>query len=878
MENVRQSKRAAWFAFFCIAVIIAIGFIAAYTAFRVSASLNELSSLAYQHRNVWDAIARDVSYVLGRSEEQRVPDTLAHRVQRQVAQLVENEEALAQEITERIGQMELERRIGLFSEDEARKLEASVPPDVKRQVVNFVSAAPAFLQLGFTVWEATTHLKLRSGAAVTNLVDREVLIATMRSRLTDFMWKSLIAICLMVLLGILIVWGKVLHPNIRKMEMSIIDQYRQMHEKEITQKKLAAREVELRIILDNTPAMIIEVDHECRYVTTNRAYLEKFELQEESELLGKFVEEVVGPVNWRKLEPRITAALSGQEASFELMMEYPGGPRFVQAHYVPQMTESGNVDRFVALIIDLHERHLAEVALRAGEKNLETILDSLNEGVIAMDDAGRVRRMNSVAERMTGIDTTRAEHQKLGDIAHFEDRLTHERIVDPVGRAREGRDRMTADSEILLISADGEVRHVEWSLSETWDNDDGVTGHVIVLRDVTSEYALRAELIQNEKLQALGRLAGGIAHDFNNLLAGVSGAAEVLTNVHEASLSREAKELVRGILALTERAAGLTGQLMTFAQRGQISRRVLHIGELVEEIVEVLRNTVDRSIQIVLVDSIEQATVFGNAAAIHSAVLNICINATQSMPNGGRLTISLSNVDFGAAECAKSTFELTEGKYIRLTFTDTGHGIDEAIIGQIFDPFFTTRNISVGNGFGLTTTYATIVRHNGSITVESVSGEGTKFDILLPCCIEEVQQGEIQPSVETRRSGEPVGTILLIDDEDLVRQSLRMMLEHLGAEVFCASDGAEGVKLFGEKSGEIDLVIIDMNMPVMNGPSAMAKMREIKSDCKFVAISGYSEFDLGTDEQPIELAASLTKPFSIKSLEALLKQVLPSKV
>ena len=878
MQNVRQSRRAAWYAFFCIAVIIAVGFIAAYTAFRVSASLNELSSLAYQHRKVWDAISRDVSYVLSHSEEQSVPDTLAQRVQRQVAQLIEQDEALAQEISERIGQMELERRIGLFSEDEARKLEASVPPDVKRQVVNFVSAAPAFLQLGFTVWEATTHLKLRSGAAVKNLVDREVLIATMRSRLTEFMWKSLIAICLVVLLGILVVWGRILHPNIRKLEKSIIDQYRQMHEKEITQKKLAEREVELRIILDNTPAMIIGVDRECRYVSANKAYLTKFKLQDESELLGKYVEEVVGETNWRRLEPRIVDALSGRATSFELMMEYPGGPRFVQAHYVPLLTESGSVERFFALIIDLHERHLAEVALRAGEKNLETILDSLNEAVIAMDDAGRVRRMNSVAERMTGIDTARAKYEKLGDVVHFEDRSTHERIVDPVGRAREGRDRLTTDSEILLISADGDVRHVEWSLSETWNNDDGVAGRVIVLRDVTSEYALRAELIQNEKLQALGRLAGGIAHDFNNLLAGVSGAAEVLANVHKETLSRSAMEVVRDIIALTERAAGLTGQLMAFSQKGQISRQVLRIDELVGEIVKVLKNTVDRAVEIILVDDAESATVFGSVPAIHSAVLNLCINATQSMPNGGKLTISLSNVNLGAAECAKSTFELSAGKYIRMTFTDTGHGIDEGIIGQIFDPFFTTRNVGVGNGFGLTTTYATIVRHNGSITVESVLGEGTKFDILLPCCIEETQQGEFQPSVETRRSGEPVGTILLIDDEDLVRQSLCMMLEHLGATVLCASNGAEGVELYGQKSGEIDLVVIDMNMPVMNGPSAMAKMREIRSDCKFVAISGYSEFDLGSDEQPIELAASLTKPFSIKSLEALLKQVLPSKV
>lgn len=364
-------------------------------------------------------------------------------------------------------------------------------------------------------------------------------------------------------------------------------------------------------------------------------------------------------------------------------------------------------------------------------------------------------------------------------------------------------------------------------------------------------------LRQSEKMRVVGQLAGGIAHDFNNMLTGILVAAEML----EPRLQPEDHELLEMILSTAGRAAELTAKLLTFSRRQTGSRVPLDVHHALREVASLLANTLNRRIRLVMNLQAEKSVVLGDLAQLQSAFLNLGINAAQAMPEGGELRIQTRNLEPDTAFFRQSTLDLKPGPCIEIIFEDTGCGIAPEHLSRIFEPFFTTKQPGQGTGLGLATVFGTLQQHQGGIAVSSQLGEGTRFQILLPLCL------DTTPQEESRQAQQPGrGRILLIDDEPTLRLAITQALQSLGYQVESAGDGKAGLTLFQQMPLRPDLVILDMIMPEMDGLSCLHALRALEPEQKIMMISGHAS-DLNQTQLLAEgLTAFLSKPFRIAEL------------
>ncbi len=369
--------------------------------------------------------------------------------------------------------------------------------------------------------------------------------------------------------------------------------------------------------------------------------------------------------------------------------------------------------------------------------------------------------------------------------------------------------------------------------------------------------------IQAQKLQALGQLSGGIAHDFNNLLGVVLANTTHLQDLQARGGIEE--ESLGAALADVEtaarRAVDLTRQLLAFARSGQRRHETVSLASVVADAERLLRRTLDRSIEVrVVVD--ESITVVGDPSQLLQVLMNLCINAGDAMPEGGTLTIEIERVSFPEAELV-GTDLLSTGDIAALRVVDDGAGMDVAVHSRIFEPFFTTKPRGKGTGLGLATVHAIVRDHGGHIGLDSVVGQGTTFEVLLPCG---PAAAPLDPR-HTLRTGPTLrGVVLLADDESMVRTACRRVLEHAGLEVIEAADGARAVDLYSSNADRVDLVILDLDMPQMNGEQAFRRLHALAPHVPILISSGYID---GEREQAL-LAAGvdglLHKPYDSSAL------------
>ncbi len=378
------------------------------------------------------------------------------------------------------------------------------------------------------------------------------------------------------------------------------------------------------------------------------------------------------------------------------------------------------------------------------------------------------------------------------------------------------------------------------------------------LVDITEQKHLAEQLNQSQKLEAVGQLASGVAHDFNNILAGILGAAEVLRRDLGGDPSRE--RLFNLIISAAERAGRLTHKLLAFSRKAPKVSSPVNVETLVKDATEILERTLDKAVQIRIVAEPGTAWVTGDDAMLLNAFLNLGINAGHAMPEGGTLTFHLGNRDLDAAACAQSTFPLEPGPHVEVTVQDTGTGIPPEFLDRIFEPFFTTKEQGEGTGLGLFAVYGTIRDHRGAISVESRVGGGTTFRILLP-----LAPAVKKAPAEGAWDAQGTGTILLIDDEEIIRVSATAMLERQGYQVLTAENGSEGLARFREAAGGIDLIILDVIMPVMGGRTALQQIRELDPRVPVIMCSGFSKKDDLANLHALGISAFLHKPF--RSLE-----------
>jgi PAS domain S-box-containing protein len=367
------------------------------------------------------------------------------------------------------------------------------------------------------------------------------------------------------------------------------------------------------------------------------------------------------------------------------------------------------------------------------------------------------------------------------------------------------------------------------------------------------------QLRQSQKLESLGTLAGGIAHDFNNLLTGIIGHADILKT--QAPADSEAWDDIQGILTAATRAADLTHQLLGFARKGKLRHEPVNVHRVVDDVLAILARALDKHIRIERHTHAERPWVMGDPSQLHQVVMNLAVNAAMAMSGGGVLAIATVNQEPAADGGGPTT--APRGRQLVLRVTDTGEGIDEEIRQRIFEPFFTTRGSGEGTGMGLAVAYGIVANHGGTIEVDSQLGQGSVFTVRLPAAAETEVPAE---PAKAKAAARGCGRVLVVDDEELVRTAAARILETLGYIPHLAKDGPTAIEFVERHHASIDLVVLDLAMPGMDGRECYEHLRRIAPRVPVVVVTGYA-----VEGAPKELLAKgvrglLQKPFSIESL------------
>jgi len=418
------------------------------------------------------------------------------------------------------------------------------------------------------------------------------------------------------------------------------------------------------------------------------------------------------------------------------------------------------------------------------------------------------------------------------------------------------------------ICKNGERLWISWANKAIFDSDRQLIEILSVGQDITKRRQLEQQVLQQQKLESLGRLAGGIAHDFNNMLTGIMASAELLH--HRLANDERNLKFVVTILEAASRSAELTRELLAFSRKGQIMFMPVSLHDIIATVIALLERTVDKSIRVETNLTAGNFVVTGDAALLQNALLNLSINACDAMPNGGTLSISSINILLDPSIIINLPFDISPGDFVELSIADTGTGMTKDVIEHIFEPFYTTKKHGKGTGLGLASVYGTIKDHHGAISISSEPGVGTIFKVYLPVSCESVPVSAVEKTV----SGS--GGILLVDDEAILRSAGQALLEDLGYRVYLAEDGAQALEVYAQERDRINLVLLDMIMPGMGGKETFLKLKELDADVRALFCSGFHRE--GTNDELVSLGAKgfLQKPYSRSALSKLVAEALES--
>lgn len=511
------------------------------------------------------------------------------------------------------------------------------------------------------------------------------------------------------------------------------------------------------------------------------------------------------------------------------------------------------------------ERRRMEEKLRGSEARYRFLADNARDFISLHDDRGTYLYASPASLRMLGY---RPEEMVGCGGETFLPREDQEKMNEANRRLASG-EVPAVTLQHRLRSRDGGFREVE-TVCSVVPGGHGASPQILrITRDITERKAMESRLFDSQKLETIGMLAGGVAHEFNNLLLGITGTAEML------SLLLAGNEEAIGYLAMIDRmgsrAAELTRQLLAYAGQGKQRPEVVSFNRIVRDDIPVLKAALPPSVEVRLELDGEAPAILADVLQVKQVVMSLCMNAVEAMPDGGVLTLRTRVEESPAASPAGMTGEcgtertldsggLSQGRKLVMEVSDTGCGMDAETISRIFEPFYSTKFI--GRGMGLAAVRGIVESHDGSIRVTSEVGKGTTFAIYFP-----VASGDMP--VEEGRETFPLcgtGTILIADDENDVRAMVRAMLESFGYRVLEARDGKEAVDIFRERSMEIDLLLLDMMMPVMTGEEAFAEIRRISPEAKAVLASGYDDRGRIGEVVASGFSGFLQKPFRRREL------------
>ena len=508
------------------------------------------------------------------------------------------------------------------------------------------------------------------------------------------------------------------------------------------------------------------------------------------------------------------------------------------------------------------------------ENNLQLILDSITDGVITTNNKGSILRMNPTAQSLLSVEMEKVRGQYVYDVFSLLDDSTEDIVECPVKSVMANKDTSGKLHLRILVLNNGSKKNVTESCTLLKSQDETITGTVLVLRDVTDILKMQSSLEHHQRMDAIGTLAGGIAHDFNNMLGGIQGASELLQTY--ISGNEQALTMNEMVLETCKRATGLTRKLLTFSRKQSVVFSAFDLNDILEFSTAILERTIDRKILIRMNLNAERSIIDGDATMMESVFINLGINASHAMPSGGILIFETKNSILDENYCRESSFDLAAGHFLDITIRDTGCGIPKHTLLHIFEPFYTTKTEAKGTGLGLSTVYGTIKQHKGEVQVQSELNKGTEFLLRLPLStLNDDDNREIKKS-EKLLIKENHGTILVADDEEIIRHTLERMLESLGYSVISVQNGQEALDAFSREE-RVDLILLDMLMPVLNGHETYSKIREISRDIPVIISSGFSNPEDVQDMIKQGHCYFIQKPFRSSELNTLLQKALNSE-
>ncbi|NJD53660.1 MAG: response regulator [Candidatus Methanoperedens sp.] len=513
----------------------------------------------------------------------------------------------------------------------------------------------------------------------------------------------------------------------------------------------------------------------------------------------------------------------------------------------------------IELETEINERKLAEEKVREQAE----LLDKAQEAIGVRSLEHILTYWNKGAQRLYGWTAQEAIGKNPAEFL-FKDNKEPPRLIEAKKIVLEKGEWI---GELHQLTKEGKEVIVESHWTLIYDSEGKPKSILVVNTDITEKKMFESQLLRAQRMESIGILAGGIAHNLNNMLTPVMLSLQMLKGKFT---DEQSQKLLSILENNSQRSADLIKQVLSFSRGVEGERVSLAAKHLIIEIKKVAKETFPRNIEIRTDIPEDLITILGDATQLHQVIMNLCVNARDAMPDGGILTISAENflVD---ENYARMHSEAKAGSYVAITVSDTGTGIPPDVLDRVFEPFFTTKEFGKGTGLGLSTSLAIVKSHGGFINVHSEIGKGTQFSIYLPSTKTEIQSAQEQQLELLFGHGE---LILVVEDEDSVRKVTVSTLEKYGYSALAAEDGAEAVVLYARNKDKVRVILMDMMMPVMDGPASIRAIHKINPEVKVIAVSGLAEKDKLAEIARSHTKAFLPKPYTARKLLKIIHKVI----
>lgn len=639
---------------------------------------------------------------------------------------------------------------------------------------------------------------------------------------------------------------------------------------DITERKKTEESFRFQAHLLNTVEQAVVATDLNGIVTYWNQYAEKLYGWTPAEAIGRSVFELTTPelINLKQAKQIMSRLSSGTSWAGEFVVRNKAGVHFpAYVSNSPVYDDTGKLVGIVGVSVDITERKNAETALRQAEDKYRSLVES-SPAIVYLNEPHPPYSTIYVSPNVEifgySPEEWYAEPGMWLSMLYKEDR---ERVLHEFESA--ARHDLETELEYRIVARDGNIHWWQDKGRFIADEEGNRIGWQGVILDVTKSKVLEEQLYQSQKLESVGRLAGGIAHDFNNMLTAINGYSELTLRKLDADnpLRRNIEEIKKA----GERSAQLTHQLLAFSRQQVLQPVVLDLNEAITDTIKLLERLIGEDVKLVIALNSRTGRVNVDPGQLSQIIMNLAVNARDAMPRGGKLTIETANVFF-EPENTEQKVGVLPGAYVMLAVCDTGEGMDDTTQQRIFEPFFTTKELGKGTGLGLATVYGIVKQSGGNIEVDSQMGAGTTFRVYLPRVAEQSEAVEITDSPAEFLTG--TETILLVEDEELVRKLSREMLETCGYTVIEAREGLEALKIWEAGDCKPDLLITDVVMPQMGGRELAEKLKERLPDIKILFTSGYTD-DAVIRYGVIEPNTNfIQKPFTFDALNRKVRELL----